>query len=80
MTKTAEQVKVEFTAKLTALLKEYNAKIEMEEVGRCYYSDYQIVINIPGIYEDGPNDRNFCEIPCGRYITHDNIESAYPLV
>lgn len=74
MPKTADQVTNEFAEKLSALLKEYNATIDLEADSRGYYSSYDIVINFPGIYEDGPNDRPYCDINCGSYIAHDNIK------
>lgn len=73
MPKSSDEIKSEFTAKLAALLKEYNATIDLEADSRGYYSSYDIVINIPRIYEDGPNDRPYCDINCGRCISDDKI-------
>jgi len=66
---TSKQVEEEFMSKLKALLKEYGADIKIEE--RYNYSlDYTpfIQVEIPSIWTETEQVREYTSIDCGTYI------------
>jgi len=65
----SQQIHKDFTEELKALLKKYNAEISLEDVGRNYNSEYQIVTEFHTPSEDGSSD--YSELVIGSYIDKD---------
>jgi hypothetical protein len=68
---TKDDVKNEFLAKLQSLFDEYGAEIEAKDHYMGYPEcgeDIRMIIDIPGIYEDGEEIRPWTEIDIGTYF------------
>ena len=77
---TFEDRKAAFTKDLTALLKKYDADIDLEATSRGWYDDHDIVLNLNSIYsrdEDG-NIIDLVdiggELHLGNFIDKDSTE------
>lgn len=61
--------KDEFLKKLSALLKEYNAEIILEDFGKAYIGDDKMVLQLNSIYDaEGDIIRPFESYTLGTYI------------